>query len=81
MAADPPATGVPVHHWWNDVRVRGALAQAAVMAGVLFLAWYLVSNTLANLETRNIATGFGFLDREAGFAVSEAPIEYSAADT
>ena len=81
MAADPPAPGVPVHHWWNDVRVRGALAQAAVMAGVLFLAWYLVSNTLANLETRNIATGFGFLDREAGFAVSEAPIEYSAADT
>ena len=66
--------------WWNDRRVRSILYQAGVIGGVVLLGAYLVSNTLANLESRNIATGFGFLWREAGFGVSESPIEYSPAD-
>ncbi|QNT70027.1 amino acid ABC transporter permease [Defluviicoccus vanus] len=49
-------------------------------AGILLVA-YLVSNTLANLETRNIATGFGFLQREAGFGISESAIPYNPANT
>jgi general L-amino acid transport system permease protein len=67
--------------WWNDRRVRSVLYQIAVLGGVVLLGAYLVSNTLANLESRNIATGFGFLWREAGFGVSESPIEYSPADS
>ena len=67
--------------WWNDVRVRGVLYQALVIGGVIALAWYLVSNTLDNLAARDIATGFGFLNLEAGFAISESPVDYSAADT
>jgi general L-amino acid transport system permease protein len=67
--------------WWNDRRVRSVLYQIAVIGGVALLGAYLVSNTLANLESRNIATGFGFLWREAGFGVSESPIEYSPADS
>ncbi|MFY1004996.1 amino acid ABC transporter permease, partial [Escherichia coli] len=34
-----------------------------------------------NLSVRNIATGFGFLQREAGFAIGETPIAYTPADT
>jgi general L-amino acid transport system permease protein len=67
--------------WWNDRRVRSVLYQIAVIGGVVLVGAYLVSNTLANLESRNIATGFGFLGREAGFGVSESPIEYSPADS
>lgn len=67
--------------WWNDRRMRSVLYQLAVIGGVVLLGAYLVSNTLTNLESRNIATGFGFLQREAGFAVSESPIEYSPADS
>ena len=67
--------------WWNDARVRAILAQVAVLGGVIFLVAYLVSNTLTNLEARNIATGFGFLQREAGFGISETPMAYSPADT
>ena len=49
---------------------------------MLGVAWYLVSNTLANLEARRIASGFAFLWREAGFEIGEAPFQrYSAADT
>jgi general L-amino acid transport system permease protein len=33
------------------------------------------------LANRNITTGFGFLEREAGFGISESLIPYSAADT
>jgi general L-amino acid transport system permease protein len=67
--------------WWNDRRVRSVLYQVAVIGGMALLGAYLVSNTLANLASRNIATGFGFLGREAGFGVSESLIEYSPADS
>jgi general L-amino acid transport system permease protein len=55
--------------------------QAGALALALGLAWYLVSNTLDNLAARNIASGFGFLGREAGFEIGETPLAYSAADT
>jgi len=52
-----------------------------VIGAALLLAWYLVSNTLDNLAARNIASGFAFLGREAGFEIGESPFAYSAADT
>jgi general L-amino acid transport system permease protein len=81
--ANPASTGPTVSRsaWWNDARVRGVLSQIVVLGVIGLLAWYLISNTLTNLENRNIATGFGFFEREAGFSVSESPIPYSAADT
>src|SRR6266851_2704876 len=42
---------------------------------------YLVHNTLENLARQGIATGFGFLHREAAFEIGETLIEYSPADT
>jgi general L-amino acid transport system permease protein len=56
--------------------------QAAAIGAALALGGYLVWNTLANLEARNIASGFGFLRREAGFEIGESVfLAYSAADT
>ena len=75
----PPATTRVA--WWNDRRFRAVLYQVAVLGGVAAVIAYLVSNTLANLEARQIATGFGFLGREAGFGISESPLPYSPADT
>lgn len=51
------------------------------LASVGFVVWYLVSNTLANLESLRIATGMGFLHREAGFAIGESIVSYTPADT
>ena len=49
---------------------------------MLGLAWFLISNTLANLELRRIASGFGFLGREAGFEIGESFfLRYGAADS
>jgi general L-amino acid transport system permease protein len=45
------------------------------------LAWYLVNNTLVNMEKQSIASGFGFLEREAAFEIGESLIAYSASDS
>ncbi len=77
--ADTPSLPPP-SHWWNNERNRGLLYQVALISGVLGLGWFLVANTLSNLDHRHIATGFGFLSREAGFGISEHLIDYSPAD-
>jgi general L-amino acid transport system permease protein len=64
------------------VRARAAAAQLALLAAVVFVVWYLASNTAHNLEARKIASGFGFLQREAGFEIGETPfLAYGAADS
>ncbi len=64
----------------GDARGRGVLYQVLVVGGVILLGWFLVSNALDNLARQNIATGFGFLDREAAFGIGESLIAYSPAD-
>lgn len=47
----------------------------AVSVLVLFL-YTIVNNALTNLESRGIATGFGFLDQPAGFGIGLTLIDY-----
>ncbi len=63
-----------------DPRIRSILYQLSVLAMVGLLGYYLISNTHANLERQSIATGFGFLQKEAAFEIGESIISYSAAD-
>lgn len=67
--------------WWNDPRLRALAYQALAVILVLLLFGYLVANTVENLRRQNIASGFGFLDLEAGFAISESPIGFTPADS
>jgi len=55
--------------------------QIATILMVGLVGFYLLSNTLNNLEKQSIATGIGFLQKEAAFEIGESAIEYSAADT
>jgi len=66
---------------WNDPGVRAVVYQVVALALVALAVWFLVSNTLHNLTVRNISTGFGFIEREAGFAIGETPIAYTPANT
>ena len=66
---------------WNDPVIRGWVFQVVVVALVGLLAWFLVSNTIENLHRQKIASGFHYLDREAGFEIGETMIEYSPAST
>jgi len=66
--------------FWYDPDKRSILYQIGAACLFVFVAWYLVSNTMTNLERQSIATGFGFLNHEAAFEIGESLVEYSAAD-
>ncbi|MGD8775304.1 MAG: amino acid ABC transporter permease [Syntrophobacterales bacterium] len=66
--------------FWHDPTKRAIIYQVVVLGMVGMLGYYLFTNTLANLERQNIATGFGFFSKEASFEIGESPIPYSAAD-
>lgn len=68
-------------HVINDPHVRGIFYQLLVIAVVVAGVWYLVTNTLANLERQSIATGFGFLNSPASFDIAQHLIPYSAASS
>ncbi|MDG4720985.1 MULTISPECIES: amino acid ABC transporter permease [Thalassospira] len=65
----------------NDENVRAVLYQVVAIGLIILTSWYLVSNTLDNLEQQNISTGYSFLDLEASFEISESMIDYSAKST
>ena len=66
--------------FWYDPDKRAILYQIGAAFMVAFVAWYLISNTMTNLENQKIATGFGFLNKEAAFDIGESLVSYSAAD-
>ena len=52
-----------------------------VIGIVLYGAHGLLVNTQANLEARNIASGFGFLSLESGMPISNSLLPYTPADS
>ena len=78
-ASSPLPSSAPP--FWRDAGKRALVFQALALVIVGGLGYYLFANTQANLERQSIATGFGFLKKEASFEISESLISYSAADT
>jgi general L-amino acid transport system permease protein len=66
---------------WSDERFRGIVWQVLVVGLVLGVIAWLWRNTVHNLDTRHISTGFGFLSREAGMPIADALIPYRPSDT
>jgi general L-amino acid transport system permease protein len=64
---------------WSDPLFRAIVWQLVIVGIVALIAWYLVSNTIANLESRHIATGFAFLGRIAGIPIGESLLPYNPA--
>ncbi len=74
-------TPTSTSRWFYDARVRSIFYQVLLIAILVAVGWYLISNLLVNLQRQNIATGYGFLAREAGFEISESLISYGAANS
>jgi len=55
--------------------------QTFVLGIILYAAYGLLVTTQANLEARNIASGFGFLSLESGMPISNSLLPYSPADS
>ena len=65
-----------------DTHQRAALCQILLVVAAVLAGWYLVANAVNNLLARRIASGFGFLQSEAGFEIGESTfLSYSAADS
>ena len=77
-APDHPHAAVPP---WRDVRVLRIVAQAVALLVVAVLIGIAVRNMLMAMEARGLGFGFGFLNRSAGFEISESPIPYRPSDT
>ncbi|MCP4371729.1 MAG: amino acid ABC transporter permease [Deltaproteobacteria bacterium] len=67
--------------FFNDPAKRSIVFQLGMMLILVFLGYYLIANTITNLERQAIATGLGFLEKESSFEIGESLISYSAANT
>ena len=66
---------------WRDVRVLRVGAQIAVLLLVAVVAAFMVRNLMEAMNERGLGFGFSFLNRSAGFDISESPIPYRSSDT
>ncbi|PVZ65484.1 amino acid ABC transporter permease [Pelagibaculum spongiae] len=67
--------------WWRDARVRGIIWQVVLFLAVVWFGWSIYDNTITNLESRGITTGFRFLNEEAGFAILQTLIPFDESYT
>jgi len=74
----PPGVAGRARRLLRDGRVRGWIAQALVLTGVLALAWFFVVNASENLARGGVASGFDFLAFRAGIDIDFRLIDYSA---
>lgn len=65
----------------HDMRFRAYFYQFAAIGFVIFAGWTMFSTASGNLAKQNIATGFDFLSRPAGFVITEAAIAFEPTDT
>ncbi len=63
---------------WYDPRIRSIFFQIVALSLVFWAGWVLIDNTLSNMESRGISTGFGFLDETAGFGIIMSLVPYDA---
>jgi general L-amino acid transport system permease protein len=82
MTPEPPPTSAQARVApWRDVRVLRVVAQIVVVIVVGVVVAFMVRNLMTAMTERGLGFGFGFLNRSAGFDISESPIPYSSRDT
>jgi general L-amino acid transport system permease protein len=75
-ALNPPRIAI-----YNRPKIRAVFYQFVLLAMVVWLGYEFALNVKANLDALKIASGFGFLDNTAGFAVNQSLIPYNESDT
>jgi general L-amino acid transport system permease protein len=58
---------------FNDSGTRNFFFEMLLLGLLGFFFWFVVGNAVRNLAAANIASGFGFLEREAGFGINFSP--------
>ena len=66
---------------WSNENFRNIFFQVLVFAGVFYVLFFFYENVSEHLNKSKIASGFGYLEHEASFDISESLIEYSHSDS
>lgn len=66
---------------WNDPKFRALFFQILLVIGLGYFIYTIVSNTLHNMESRGISTGFAFLSEPAGFGILQSLIAFDESNT
>ena len=61
---------IPLH---RDPKIRGVVFQIAVVISLIGVIWWIIQNTVANMEARGIILGLSWLDKLAPFQVGFSP--------
>ncbi len=78
MTAVSETYGRPKVSFWNDPKIRSIAVQVFLLLAVGFFAYEIVHNTITNLTKRNIATGFEFLNKSAGFDLIQSLVVFTS---
>ena len=57
----------------NDATLRNFFFEMLLLALLGYAFWFVIGNAIRNLEAQNIASGFDFLGRTAGFQINQSP--------
>jgi general L-amino acid transport system permease protein len=64
-----------------DPKIRGIVTQIVVFVALVLFIYWIVGNTIENLRRANIASGFDFLNRRAGFDIAVSMIPFTSDST
>lgn len=67
--------------FWRNRKVMPVISQIAFLMIVLTILYYFISNANTGLKQFGMSLGFGFLENNASFSISEALIEYTPTDS
>lgn len=81
MTPSPLSTKTKLKWSWRSKTFRGFIYQVTGVSIVLLALYILTQNTLANMATRGIQSGFDFLSATAGFDIGESVIPYDSRET
>ncbi len=66
----------------TDRHFRGIVFELLLFTALAVFLWWIIGNTVTNLQERKIASGFGFLNTTAGFGINQVLfIDYTEAST
>ena len=65
---------------WRSQAFRGVIYQIIAVAVVVFVGWFLASNTLANMKARGIQSGFDFLSGTTGVDIGESLYPFDSSE-
>ncbi|HEV2546976.1 MAG TPA: ABC transporter permease subunit [Stellaceae bacterium] len=77
FAHDAPRRTAP----WRSERVRSVVFQLAIVAIVVAIFAFFASNAAENVHRQGIASGFGFLQREAAFEIGNKVVPFNPANS